>query len=279
MEYGGTTTVVSETFPLVDIHSVDGAAPLRFKAQHLEFECLLYKLQGIDVQWIGIVLPDDLTMEPIPHIFFHPTAQQAGILDVDYAAFSGGWAHVWQAYCKWMGAQIAAADRMQQALILPLYRSAQARDLGNFNRYWKPVLLELLDDAFGAHAPFAIYGPEVSFSKICTSSFSVGIVAHMHFHSRGADVVNMTDKAFDLDGKFGRGHWAMWRSQKAIIYQDRPVEGPNPQGNVYRLGDRWSNAFRLLSRGSRHQDTHWLTAQYMLYHGIMKHATPQLSPP
>src|SRR5262245_33310928 len=190
------TGVIDQSFDFVDPSSVGGSDPLRFTPQRVKFRRQLYKLQGIDVQWVGVVIPAHLYLEPTPHIFFHPTTAQAGISDAHYAAFDRGWAVVYDAYSFWMGAQIAAVKKAQHALVIPFYNSAQAQDLGNFNRHLKAVVVKLLTDAVKQRDPLIIYDDEVKFQRICTSSFSIGIAAQKHFQSKGADVANMTDKLF-----------------------------------------------------------------------------------
>ncbi|MBM4074769.1 MAG: hypothetical protein FJ267_03910 [Planctomycetes bacterium] len=275
--------IVSEYFDLVVPTTVSGTGKIKYTGNDLTFSRSLYRVDGCSIKWIGVVLPEKVIFEPTPLIFFTPQPANGNIQDGDYDKLGPLWYRLFWNYSYWMGSQMAAAHSSQTVMVIPLYKNSQATKLGDFNVHWEPIVREILTKALNKKDPLIIRADKTSFKKIYTASYSSGVAPHQHFHKSGENVVAMTKKLFALDGKIGSGNWIDWTFPDAIVYKDRPATNPNPRGNVYFLANRWFSDDPKLRLAQKNMlgirdgfgdSSHWLPAQFMLYHGLITHAKP-----
>lgn len=269
---------VSRSFSVVEPGSVSGIGKVKYTAAEISFERRLYRVEGSSIKWIAVLLPKSLYLEPIPLIFFMPQpGNDPALLASDFDGFKGKWPELFRAYTYYIGGQLAAASQCQGALVMPFYADSQAANLGNFNVHWQPIVREILTDALMKKDPLIIRGDQTSFKNIMTAGYSSGVVVHKHFHAKGADVESMTSRLYSLDGKIGPSHWEDWSFSGSIVYKDQEARMPNPRGNVYYLANRWfvddpaQRESQKMSLNLRKVTSHWMPAQFMLYHGLKVH--------
>jgi hypothetical protein len=252
----------TSTAIVVDVTSVSGIGPMRSTRQAAPYFRRLVRVTGSSIKWFGVVIPTSgagAEAGTVPHLNFTPTPIQGGYQDSSYEAF-GGWAQLWEDYTSMIGGQLAASGA-NQILIIPIYRTSQQRDLGDFFTNWKEVVSAVITVAKADVDP-SYAGNTFVFRRIVSSSFSNGWVAHQAFHTRAVGAAAMTDVLFDLDGVAGGSNW---QPPMGIIYQNRaPIRG-NPVGNLWYVGGRWAD-FKQYYGGN--MNTHATCRNHLLYHGL-----------
>jgi len=250
---------------VADPMSFGGTKPLKKSVATAQYVRKLVRVDGCSIKWFGVVIPQaaDLSLfGRTPHLHFTPTADQAGCSDDSYDSFSG-WERMWLDYTESIGGQLAAA-LVGQILVLPFYRADQQGALGNFLDLWKDATAAAIKAA--AHSIDPMYlGDRYEFSRIVSSSFCNGYVAHRHFHSEAPGASAMTDALFDLDGQHDD---VTWRPEKGVLYLNRAPEDPDALGHInqWHVGDRWSGEFEALYGGA--PNTHACCRNHLLYHGL-----------
>lgn len=199
----------------------------------------------------------------IPHIFFTPTPIQGGYSDAGYNSFSG-WGQLWDDYTDRIGGLLSASG-VNQILVIPFYKTAQAYDLGSFLTNWKDVISAVVMAAVSDINPYYLTSA-YSFSSIVSASFSNGVGVHRGFNSGAAGAQAMTSVLFDLDGQAQTGG-SNWRPPNGIIYLNRAAPGgANPQGSNWYVGGRWSLFDQVQPQTSQY--SHHACSQFLLFHGL-----------
>ena len=260
-EPGGLSAFLSNGTSAVNVAQMRGLGRIDPMPISYAIYRKLVRVDNSSIKWFGVVLSTNTSSDSIPHINFTPTPIQGGYIDSNYDSFTG-WANLWGDYTEIIGGQIMAAG-VSQILVLPLYKTSQQRDLGNFLLNWKEIVAKVITAVYLDFDIFSLRDT-YSFDKIVSSSFSNGWVAHQHFNSQAVGASDMTKLIIDLDGVAGGSHWT---PGNGIIYRNRTPPFPsNPVGNVWYVGGRWSDKFAAMYGG--HLNTHALCRNHLLYHGL-----------
>jgi hypothetical protein len=252
----------TSTAIVVDVTSVSGTKPMRSTQLAAPYYRRLVRVTGSSIKWFGVVIPTSnagAEVGSVPHLNFTPTPIQGGYQDGSYDTF-GGWGQLWDDYTSVIGGQLAASGA-NQILVIPMYRTSQQRNLGDFLSNWRAVVSAVITVAKTDVDP-SFSGNTYVFKRIVSSSFSNGWVAHQGFHTRATGAAAMTEVLFDLDGVAGG---SSWQPPVGIIYQNRPPTLGNPVGNLWYVGGRWAD-FQKYYRGS--MSTHANCRNHLLYHGL-----------
>jgi hypothetical protein len=263
----GRTEAVDRWISVAEVTSMSGLGTIRPATVATKYSRLLLRVEGSSIKWFGVVVgrsTENQLVGAVPHINFTPTPIQGGYADATYDSFDA-WGQLWDDYTEIIGGQMAAAGA-NQVLVIPFYKTAQSNDLGQFLTNWRQVVSAVLATTFNSLNPLLLRD-SFEFSSIVSSSFSNGYVAHQNFHGRAVDASEMTSVLFDLDGVAGGSNW---RPAKGVIYQNRrsPAKA-NPVGQIWYVGERWSNEFMKLYGGF--VTTHALCRNHLLYHAVWKH--------
>lgn len=259
----GLTENVVTGYSVADPVQMPGIAPFDPITVRAEYTRKLVRVDGSSIKWFGVVLPtaEGSLSGGIPHINFTPTPIQGGYSDATYDSF-GGWGKLWDDYTSIIGAQVAASGA-GQIVVLPFYKTGQQQNLGDFLTNWREVVAEVVTKAIFSVDLFFLRD-RYTFSRIVSSSFSNGWVAHKGFNSSAAGAADMTDKIVDLDGVAGGSSWT---PPNGVIYRNRPAPVKmNPVGNVWYVGGRWSNKWVTMYGGSL--NTHAASRNHLLYHAL-----------
>ncbi|HXI19700.1 MAG TPA: hypothetical protein VNH46_01360 [Gemmatimonadales bacterium] len=251
---------------VADPPSLYGSGPLTMTVVNSAYVRRLVRVEGCSISWFGVVLPANGDWSR-PHINFTPTPNQGGYSDLTYDSF-GGWGRLWADYTSVIGGQVAAADP-NQLVIIPIYRTRQADDLGNFKAYWRDVITRVASVAIDSVDPYRLR-KDYTFDRIVSSSFSNGFRAHKDFNGRGAGVADATDTIFDLDGQAGG---STWRPSNGVIYLNRsgPASGSPVAGLHWYVGGRWTSQFNAAYGGG--YSSHAACRNHLLYHGVWLYCT------
>jgi len=258
----GLDEVVISNMSVVNIGQMPGRGMIDPVPVEYTYIRKLVSVEGSSIKWFGVVYPAEASSSAIPHINFTPTPIQGGYSDATYDTF-GGWGNLWRDYTSVIGGQIAAAG-VNQILVLPFYKTAQQRNLGDFLNNWKEVVSQVVTAAIFSMDPLALRDT-YSFDSIISSSFSNGWVAHQVFNTQAVGAADITNVIIDLDGVAGGSHWT---PSNGIIYRNRTPPLPsNPVGNIWYVGGRWSNQFAALYGGQL--NSHAACRNHLLYHALM----------
>jgi len=248
------------------IHSMPGAGPLLPDSKLTHYTRQLIRVTGTSIKWFATVVPESVgaTVDSaVPHIFFTPTPIQGGYSDQTYDSFRG-WERLWFDYTSRIGGLLTASG-VNQILVIPLYKTSQAYNLGSFLKNWQQVVAAVVTAAVNATNPYYLSAP-FTFERLYSSSFSNGINVHYAFNSQGIGVHKMTPIVFDIDGQAQTGG-SSWRPSNGVIYQNRHAPGGvNPVGLNWYVGSRW-NIFDLLEPTTSTY-SHHACSQYLLCHGL-----------
>jgi len=258
---GRKEVFVDETFTVVDFstgHGFDQMNPMPAQASYTR---RLVQVEDCSIKWFGIVIPKFMQPDSIPHINFTPTPIQGGYVDWNYNTFAG-WGQLWDDYTWVIGGQMVASA-VNQILVIPIYRTAQQRHLGDFLFKWKEAVSAAVTVAIDSVDPTFLRG-KYEFDRIDSSSFSNGWVAHQHFNGAAAGAAEMTNFIYDLDGVAGG---SQWRPANGVIYLNRtPPVGVNPvSGRHWYVGGRWQKFAPMYGASF---NTHACCRNHLLYHGL-----------
>lgn len=264
---------VTATIELADVHSrswvvadpssVDGVGDVAPLTIAPPLTRRLVRVTGSSITWFGVVVPVKGSGGAVggsPHVTFTPSPWQGGYQDGTYEQFDA-WRRLFDKYTSAMGSQMVAAG-VPQILVLPIYRNAQAGNLGEFLANWREVLEVVITAALNSVDPL-FNRDTYRFDAIYSSSFSNGIATHRNFHLQGNGVSAMTRMAFDLDGQ---ASGMMWRANRSVVYANTRVPGAtNPVGNCWHVGGRLG-----LLRPSFPGSTDHNICPFLLMHGLSK---------
>ena len=259
--------LVSRTPFFAAVTSMAGTAPLVPTAQQTEYSRRLVSVNGSSIKWFGVVLASSVGQtiaSAVPHIFFTPTPHQHPAEDYDYDSFGGGWGTLWDDYTDRIGGLVAASG-VNQILVIPFYKNAQASNLGSFLTNWQDVVSAVVTAAVNDINPYYL-ADTYSFDSIVSASFSNGIGVHQGFHNGAIGAKAMTSVLFDLDGQAQLGG-SNWHPAKGIFYLNKPApRGMNPQGTSWYVGGRWSLFDQVQPQTSQY--SHHACSQFLLFHGL-----------
>jgi hypothetical protein len=246
---------------VVDVNSMAGLRPLRSANASATYTRHLVRVDNSSIKWFGVVVPLSSTgMNSVVHLNFTPTPIQGHYYDSNYESFAG-WAQLWEDYTELMGGQMAACG-VDQIMVIPIYRTSQAKNLGNFLSNWKDVVSSVVTAVLNYLDPLQLRDT-FTVGHIVSSSFSNGFVAHQQFYGQAAGAAAATDVLFDLDGQAGGSNW---RPSAGIIYMNRTAPSrTNPAGNIWYVGGRWDN-FAKFYGGNL--NTHACCRNHLLFHGL-----------
>jgi hypothetical protein len=174
---------------------------------------------------------------------------------------------LWADYTDIPGGQMAGTGA-DQILVSPFYRTSQAYSgLGDFLNNWQDVVSAVIAAAINSIDPLRLRDG-FEFTRIVSSSFSNGYVAHKQFQEKANGAADMTDVLFDLDGVAGG---STWRPSKGVIYLNRQPPGMlNPVGMNWYVGGRWQ---RFAPFYGGNFNTHACCRNHLLYHGVWQYCT------
>ncbi|MBL8575370.1 MAG: hypothetical protein JNM13_16965 [Hyphomicrobiaceae bacterium] len=244
--------------------SMPGTGMMRAINVPVKFKRLLVKAEGSAIKWFGVVIPASMlgSQGASPHIAFTPTPAQGNYYDSSYDQFTA-WAQLWDDYTSVYGCQLAGAG-VNQMLIIPFYKNAQAGDLGDFLSNWQEVISAVGTAAINRVDPLYLRDT-FTFNRIYSTSFSNGYVTHQNFFNKAVGAADMTSVLFDLDGVAGG---SMWRPAKGVIYLNRQApQGTNPvAGRHWYVGSRWADFNKVY--GGAQVTTHAMSRNHLLYPGL-----------
>jgi hypothetical protein len=262
-----TETIGPAGMSVADVNMLAGFRTIEPMGVNTDLVRKLVRVDNSSINWYGVVIPRGSQGQgAVPHINFTPTPDQGHYYDPGYDSFAS-WGKLWEDYTWVIGGQVAASGA-NQILVIPFYKNAQTKDLGDFLTNWQEVVAQVITAALISYDPM-ILRTDFSFSRIVSSSFSNGFVAHMTFNSKGVGAATMTDYVFDLDGAAGGSHWT---PPNGVIYRNQksPVNS-NPVGNVWYVGGRWGAGFSKIYNGNL--NTHAACRNHLLYHGLFMFCT------
>ena len=241
-----------------------GTAPFDPLVVRSEYKRKLVSVTGCSIKWFGVVFssPGGQITGSVPHINFTPTPIQGHYYDNNYESFTG-WGGLWRDYTHVIGSQVAASN-MDQILVIPMYKTSQSANLGDFLQNWKEVVSAVVTAACNAFDPYFLRDT-FQFDYMYSSSFSNGYVAHNNFNTKAVNAADMTYRLYDLDGVAGGSHWV---PPNGLVYRNRPSPTKaNPMGNIWYVGGRWSSKFAPIYPGGI--NSHAACRNHLLYPAML----------
>jgi len=228
-------------WPVADPTSLDGTRPLRRRDISPSITKILVSVDGSSIKWFGVVVPQNSAGQIVggaPHIFFTPSPwqHQPPCVDGAYDQFDSVWLDLANKYTSIIGSQLVVSGA-PQILVMPIYKNAQASNLGDFLTNWKEVISAVVTEAISSMDPLFLRD-RFDFNRIYSSSFSNGIVTHQNFNTQGAGAASMTRMGFDLDGQAAG---SLWQPSRAVIYSTAAPSGINPVGTKWFVGGRFGD--------------------------------------